>query len=692
MAEFPYPSSNARYSDLTLTHYPNTIYLRRTLLEEHRLPFWSPNILSGSPFAANPLSGMWYPPGWFALLFPLPFGFNLVILLHLLWGGLGMYCLLRAEGLSCQASLLGALSFEAMPKIFAHYGAGHLTLLYALPWTPWLLWAARERIIVLGRRFLHSDALILALIFLADVRWSLYAGALWFAYNLLHKPQGNTIKSCLSKIILQILMAAFLAAPLAIPLIEFARLSSRAQMQPEEVLTYSLPASRLLGLFFPDFGGFHEYVLYVGQLILLLSILALLWKTTRNKAGFWIWAAGLSLFLALGSQIPFSSTLTRLPFIDLIRVPSRSLFITGLSLSALAAHAADQVLSSTSLLSSGDVSELSPTERRRARLALTALVSFILVLSAGVWVISRELPVNFIWGAVFALVGAVWINFKLEGRIPARPWFIVLLGFCLLDWGMIDRSLFASRPPEKVFAEGRALAQHLASIPGEFRIYSPSYSMPQQTAAIFRLQLADGVDPMQLQNYVMFMQSASGVPWSGYSVTVPPYAAGDPSRDNDAFRPDPIRLGWLNVRYVTADFDLPVEGLDLAAHFGVTRLYENRKWMPRAWVQPSDVVPEEKFTPAEIVRWSPDRIELQSSGPGMLVLSEITYPGWQVQVDSEKAQVEPVAGILRGVRLDEGEHRVIFSFLPRSIYLGLLLGISTLLLIVLLWIPKRDLD
>jgi hypothetical protein len=687
--EFPYPSADTRYSDLTLSHYPNAIFLRRTLLEEHRLPFWSPNILSGSPFAANPLSGMWYPPGWLALLLPLPFGFNLSILLHLLWGGLGMYNLLRAEGLSRQASLLGALSFEAMPKVFAHYGAGHLTLLYAVPWTPWLLWASQSAVIVRGKRFAYLEALFLSLVFLADVRWSIYAGALWVAYSLLQKAREYTFKDRLCNIIRQSLTAAMLAAPLAIPLVEFTRLSSRLQMKPEENLIFSLPASRLLGLFFPDFGGFHEYTLYVGQLVLLLSILAIQWNATCGRVKFWMWAAGLSLFLALGSQIPFMDTLARLPFIDLIRVPSRALFITGLSLSALAARAMDSLLSPTSLPALANSPVPSPTVRRKSRLALAAVVSFILVLSVGVWIVSKGIPINFLWGSAFALVGAAWIDLKLEGRIPDCPWYIFLVGFCLLDWGVVDHSLFASRPPEEVYAEGSALAQHLASIPGEFRIYSPSYSLPQQTAAIFRLQLADGVDPLQLSNYDAFIQSASGVPWSGYSVSVPPYASGNPSQDNTAFRPDPSRLGWLNVRYVVSDFDLPVEGLELEVYFGTTRLYVNRKWMPRAWVQTSEETSRESYQSTEIVRWNSDRIELQASGPGLLVLSEITYPGWQVWVDGEKALVKPVAGLFRGVELEQGVHKVIFSFRPLSVYLGLLVGFFTFSLIVILWIRQR---
>ena len=141
---FPYPAPGAEYSDISISHYPNMLYLKRVLLDTGTVPFWSPAIFSGYPFAANPLSGLWYPPGWIALLFPLPMGFNLVAAMHLLWGGLGIYLLLRAEGLSDRSAIFGALAFEFSPKLFAHYGAGHLTLYYAVAWTPWLIWAAQR--------------------------------------------------------------------------------------------------------------------------------------------------------------------------------------------------------------------------------------------------------------------------------------------------------------------------------------------------------------------------------------------------------------------------------------------------------------------------------------------------------------------------------------------------------------------
>ena len=191
---FPYPPGG-EYSDMTVSHYPNAIYLRSVIQDFRTIPLWSETILGGYPFAANPLSGLWYPPGWIALFLPLPFGFNLLILLHLLWGGIGMYLLLRQEGLARNTAILGAIAFEALPKLVAHYGAGHISLIYSVCWTPWLLYTYRIRYIdhvsVLRRWmvWLCQPGLILALILVADVRWGYYAGILWWGYAFAHSHQ-----------------------------------------------------------------------------------------------------------------------------------------------------------------------------------------------------------------------------------------------------------------------------------------------------------------------------------------------------------------------------------------------------------------------------------------------------------------------------------------------------------------------
>ena len=82
---------STQHSDLLVSHWPNATFLQRSLLDDGQIPLWNPMILSGAPFAADPLAGLWYPPNWLLLVLPLSLGFNLLLWLHLAWAGWGAY-------------------------------------------------------------------------------------------------------------------------------------------------------------------------------------------------------------------------------------------------------------------------------------------------------------------------------------------------------------------------------------------------------------------------------------------------------------------------------------------------------------------------------------------------------------------------------------------------------------------------
>ncbi|MBI3158867.1 MAG: hypothetical protein HYZ26_04640 [Chloroflexi bacterium] len=565
---FPYPAVGARFSDFAITHYPNALYIQRALVQYRVLPLWTDQILSGYPFYADPLSGLHYPPGWLALLFPLPVGMNLTALLHVLWGGLGMALFLRRSGLGARPALFGALAFQLMPKLWAHYGAGHLTLFYAFAWLPWLLWSASEGATAGARhaspllqdvpaRWLRP-ALFLAVIALADPRAAAYCGLLWLGYEFAHRrPWGKA----LAYVGAQAGLALLLAAPLLLPLAGFASRSTRALMTPADVLAFSLPPARLLGLLIPDFDGYAEWMLYPGAAVVVLALAALLAK--MRWAWFWGGTAGLTLLWSLGAALPYAQALAGLPGVSLLRVPPRALFITGFALAVLAAHGLEALLAG-----------FADRPARRLRLAVVGLAALMLGLSGAVWDLTGARSFNFLWAAgLFTLLTAGVLAF-LAGRLAAPRFALVVLALLAVDLTALDSTLFVMRPAEEVLAEGRAAAEWLAARPGEFRVYSPSYSIPQHTAADLGLHLADGVNPLQLAAYAEYMDAATGVPRTGYSVTLPPFD-GDPATANAAYTPDAQRLGELNVRYVAAEFPLEAEGLTLVRQFGATYVYEN---------------------------------------------------------------------------------------------------------------------
>ena len=659
---FPYPASGSLFSDLTITHYPNAVFLRDSITTWREIPLWSSTILSGYPFAANPLSGLWYPFGWIALITTLPLGFNLLVGLHMIWGGLGMYKLMEKEGLGHAAALFAGVSFALLPKFFAHYGAGHLTLLYAVPWTPWLLWSQRSE----KNRRDESKALrippglMLAIIFVADIRWGAFAFVLWWAYSAVHR-QRNWEKLFLN-LSIQTGLALLLSAPLLVPLVEFSGLSTRSMLGTKDVLLYSLPLLNLFGVIFPNTRGNHEWVLYSGGIVFLLAVVGFLGGRLRRNTLFWTGITLVSVIVALGTQIPGLELLAELPFISMLRVPSRALFLTGLSLAALAGYGVETIIQRSK-----------KDQIKRINIFLYIVLIFSLLLTVGLYLLEGYVPGGFLWGTAGLILGVVWIVAGVKNKLSMKIWIPGIFLVVVLDLAVIDVNSFQVKSAKKVFAEREAVAQYISAQPGEFRTYSPSYSIPQQTAVRYGIQLADGVDPMQISKYAEFMDGASGVPREGYSVTVPPFANGDPGNDNISYSPDAEKLGLLNVGYVIGDYEINADGLIHEKQIGEVHIYKNEYQMPRSWVKVEDDELDSGIVPATILENSPNRMLLSAVGPGILTVSEVFYPGWRVEVSGRERELSIADGVLMKVELEPGLQEIEFSFRPKSITIGIFL-------------------
>jgi hypothetical protein len=689
ISQFAYPPHSI-YSDITIAHIPYAIYLRQSLLNWGMIPLWSDAIFSGFPFAANPLAGLWYIPGWFALLFPFPLGFNLTALLHIMAGGIGMYFFIRSIKKTEYPALIGALIFECLPKLFGHFAAGHITLVYAVCWTPWLLWAEQMRQ-DRGQKKLYKYlvGIILGMIVLADIRWAAYSGMVWLCYSLYRSgSQSNRVFSFFKHsgndssekgranlfqwglgIISQIVVALLIASPLLLPLVQFEQLSTRKLLVPSDNLILSLPPLNLFGLLVPDMEGSAEWMVYPGALSALLLVWILPSPQLRSQNKFWIALAIVTILFSLGSSIPLLQYLFYLPFFNLLRVPPRAIFLTGLASSVLAASGIEQLIQV--------VPKPDDKRGRWGQLLLVGITGFSIMLTAGIWIVTKAAPIEFIWSSAAITIFTILILGRARSKIEVKPWMMIIIPLLVLDLGEIDFSLLDYRPVASIYAEREALASFIKTQNGLFRIYSPSFSVPQLAAARYQLEMADGIDPLQLAGYVDFMQKATGVSNDGYSVTLPPITSGRPEIDNINSIPNLDLLGLLNVKYLVSDFELNESGLILLHTFDQTRIYENQKSMPRAWVQNRDSPVGEGIISSPDLQITPNNIKLTTMGPGLLVLSEINYPGWRVFVDGKPDHIESIINLLRGVSIPPGRHEVIFDFQPVLVYVGLALAITT---------------
>ncbi len=123
--------------DFGLISYPNAFYFRECFWDGE-VPFWNPYSGGGTPFLGSWCSVL-YPPVLIYLLLPLNYALANYCILHLYWGGIGMYVLARRWTNSGVASALGGV-------VFAFNGMTIETLNWPLiiaaqSWMPWVIWA-----------------------------------------------------------------------------------------------------------------------------------------------------------------------------------------------------------------------------------------------------------------------------------------------------------------------------------------------------------------------------------------------------------------------------------------------------------------------------------------------------------------------------------------------------------------------
>jgi hypothetical protein len=661
------------YSDLLISHFTNAEFLRESL-RQGEIPLWSSRIFEGYPFAADPLSGLHYPFGWLALLFPLPFGFNLVTALHLAAAGLGMYLFMKGDGLSHWAALAAGMVFQAMPKLMAHFAAGHLTLVLAVCLTPWVLWAEQKRwksAKINGWKI--GPGIVLALIALADPRWLPYAAILWLGYSIRlsiyrRKTTGHEkFTSLAGGIVVQGLVVVILSASLWLPLMEYVPLTTRSLMSASDNAALSLPAANLLGLFIPSMGGYAEWELYAGAIPWLLLIFILAVPGLRRQTYFWITVLGLSLLAAFGNAIPGYQWLTELPGFSLLRVPSRSLFLCGFSFSVLSALAIEWLIQNRI------------EQKPEPVFFMVPFVAFPLFIAAGLGLYLDGYFLPFLWAGIASVVGLFAI-FAFEKRwIPVRGILPIVITMMVVEMAAVDANLTVLKKPHEVLDVADKLNDALVKDGQElYRVYSPSFSYPQYLSGKNGIDILDGIDPLQITAFDNLFSRASGIPIDGYTVTLPPFPSGKPMTDNAAYLPDSTLLGIMNVKYIVSVYPLETAGLQWLQKVNGVELYRNINYRQRAVVEHSDGT----FLTADITSYRANSVSINATGPGRLILADVMYPGWHVSVDGTETPIEPYFGVLRSVSLGSGDHEVKFFFHPLSVYIGWIIALAGWIIIV----------
>ena len=659
---------SSNYTDIAISHFPNLLLIQQSIIRDHQIPLWSNLIQSGYPFAANPLSGIWYLFGWIAVIFPLPMGININLAIHVLFTFIGMILFLREEKRSYPAAVFGALAFSISTRMFSHLGAGHLTLIYAVSWTPWLLLVTKR---YSGSPLWYKKlfpGIIFGFIFTADPRWILPAGLIWFFYLF---KIFRKFKPVFQLSIYSFFTGLITSAGSWMPLIQYIPLSTRALLTDQEKLIYSLNFDNLIGFFIPDIGGLSEWVVYPGALALLLFVLGIFIYKENKTIRFWYYVATAGLILSFGSNLPFVNLIFSLPIISLLRVPSRFMWIFFLAIAVIGSFVFDKLV-------------FQRINYKFDRIFfITPVLAFVVLLTAGVVFVTGKLSINLIWSGLFFIISYSLIAVVYHKNGKPLLYSLLFIGILFIDLIGINIQSLNFRPSREVLAVAPGLEDILANLPSYGRIYTPSYSVTQEQAASLGIAQVNGIDPMQLSGYENYFAQASGIPINQYTVTLPPFNDGDPHSDNEKFCPDSGLLQKLNVMYVLSNFKfINCSGWSNFQTVEDIFVYQIKN-LPLAYqIGDSDLS-------VDVLEYTPNRINLKTFGSGTMVLSEVNYPGWIAYIDGKKTSVLS-EGIFRAIDLPNGEHAVELLFRPLPVYLGASIQFIGLISFLILFLERNN--
>jgi hypothetical protein len=85
--------------------------------------------------------------------------------------------------------------------------------------------------------------------------------------------------------------------------------------------------------------------------------------------------------------------------------------------------------------------------------------------------------------------------------------------------------------------------------------------------------------------------------------------------------------------------------------------------------QLGDAVAQDTASVVKIISYEPNELkyDVNSNKGGVIVFSEIYYPGWTATIDGEPAELGRVNYILRALNVKPGKHEVVLSFFPKSV-------------------------
>jgi hypothetical protein len=679
--------------------YPLKLYTARRLFSGE-LPLWNPLSGAGEPWLANGQAGAFYPPTAFFLL-PYPSAAAILFLLfHFAVAAWGMNRLLKQEGVSDSGALVGSAVFAT---------SGFAASLSAF-WNHFGAWAYLPGIAAVTRSGVKTRGSLVALGSLFGLQ--AMAGSpevsgitLVVALGLSFLPRPDAERPWLDsrrRSILRtagaLLLGTALAGWVLVPMGELALHSDRRGPLPvAEREPGAIPISGLaVALARPETTNRTYWLssLFVGPLALALAAAAFFERERRPLALLLAAIAIGGLFAAAAG--PPGSWVRAIPPLDRMRYPEKNLSasvfavaaLAGLGLDTLRFRAGGRILRVAFPLIAGAlllaVLAGPSTPVLRGAIVLGFFPAVALAVGAG----RREAAGGFLGGlaalalvATFAIASRGLFRFVPEAEIGRRPAALGALGnltgrvltpspATLSRWVLRDGSFDAAT----IARQREALAGY-TNLLFDIPTVRTAAALPTAGARAIASSIDASNDPVRTAG-----PASARVLWSPFRPgPVPSRKIGEffrapiaPYRPRLSFvrsyrlEPDPVRA-WM--RAAAGEVDVAREVL----------LDRDPTPRPPAGERPPILV-------ARLAEDLPERVvaEIATNSPGLLVLTDLFYPGWIAEEGDRRLEVLRADGLFRAVALSPGSHRVIFRYRPLSHLIGAAVTGAALLILLFL--------
>ena len=483
-----------------------------------------------------------------------------------------------------------------------------------------------------------------------------------------------------------VLLTLLLTAPILLPAAELTQFTERSEFVYQDTVAYSLAPTQAIGLITPGFFGrgpaLHWSLWdrvetpYAGVATLLLALGGLMLAGSATRRRLWPWAilAGFGFVTALGVYAILHGWLTLvMPGMDQFRAPARALVLWTLGVSVIAGVGFDLAARWPAQMVGPDADD----EQAYAR--FNGVLKWGAILLAGIFtplmylalLLTQDNPTAFLRASVaslaITLAAGFWLGtwaliaMRRAGWFSPRVFAGLMVALLFADLAATGAYTDISPTDPTTGFQHPELVAFLKADADLFRIDTRTDIedlWQPDGAALHGLQDVGGVaNPLMLTQWRDLWESTGG-------------------RQSE-------RYDQLNVKYVLVRDGTPLpEGkFELAFDApGELAVYRNLHFLPRAWLAaPGDdlenLTPDPDAAPVTVTHYGVNEMALQvnSAGPGLLVLSEVWYPGWRATVNSQEVEVQRVNSGLRAVSVPVGASTVELRFAPRPWRWGLIL-------------------